>query len=140
MGDYPISFLPGAGGAAPSSLSRRAVQKNSRRWHWRRAAAILLLGGASMGAAESTTRQISNPRLHGAKEVATLSSRGNLQDAPAPSEVSFLPVVCASLFNSVANIIRPDAAIIWQVSIVGGCMHHAPLLTPLYARFILLRN
>ena len=43
----------------------------------------------------------------------------------------FVPVVCASLFNSFANIIRPDAAIIWQVSIVGGCMHHAPLLTPL---------
>ena len=33
----------------------------------------------------------------------------------ASKEMSFLPVVCLSVFNSVVNVLRPDSSIIWQV-------------------------
>ncbi|KAL7540858.1 hypothetical protein ACHAXR_010427 [Thalassiosira sp. AJA248-18] len=41
----------------------------------------------------------------------------HVQKQNPTQEISFLPVVYVSIFNSVINIIRPDSAIIWQARV-----------------------
>mmetsp|Transcript_38885 Transcript_38885/g.81345 ORF Transcript_38885/g.81345 Transcript_38885/m.81345 type:complete len:225 (-) Transcript_38885:54-728(-) len=83
---------------------------------------ILLLFGIKLiaaAAAMSTPQQmkLENLKYEAQKNnVRAVSQHDVLGPAltSTTNEVSFLPVVYISIFNSVVNILRPDPAIIWQ--------------------------
>mmetsp|Transcript_9808 Transcript_9808/g.17696 ORF Transcript_9808/g.17696 Transcript_9808/m.17696 type:complete len:196 (+) Transcript_9808:183-770(+) len=80
---------------------------------------IILLKIVLTAAAISTPQQMKLANLKYEAQTSNVRavSQHDVWDSALTStttEVSFLPVVYISIFNSVVNILRPDPAIIWQ--------------------------